>query len=60
MAETVDRSEEGKFATELPSKNLPAVEYRDLPELESTGGKRMTETTNRGAGANHSTNNPLS
>lgn len=32
MADTVGRSEERKFATELPSKNLPAVEYRDLPE----------------------------
>lgn len=32
MSETVDRSEERGLATELPSKYLPAVEYRDLPE----------------------------
>lgn len=32
MSETVDRSRERKFASESPSKNLPAVEYRDLSE----------------------------
>src|ERR687894_700412 len=31
MAETTERSG-GQLATELPSKYLPAVEYRDLPE----------------------------
>src|ERR687893_2526384 len=30
MAETTERR--GELATELPSKYLPAVEYRDLPE----------------------------
>src|ERR687896_648425 len=33
MAETTDRR--GEFATELPSKYLPAVKYRDLPEARS-------------------------
>ena len=32
MAETAER---GEFATELPSKYLPAVKYRDLPEARS-------------------------
>lgn len=32
MADIADRSGEGRIASELPSKNLPAVEYRDLPE----------------------------
>jgi hypothetical protein len=32
MAETAER---GEFATELPSKYLPAVTYRDLPEARS-------------------------
>jgi len=27
-----DRSEDGRIAPELPSKYLPPVEYRDLPE----------------------------
>jgi hypothetical protein len=30
MADTTERR--GELATELPSKYLPAVEYRDLPE----------------------------
>ena len=33
MSEAMDRRDE--FATELPSKYLPAVEYRDLPEARS-------------------------
>ena len=33
MAETTERRDE--FATELPSKYLPAVKYRDLPEARS-------------------------
>src|SRR5918995_1087195 len=33
MADTVDRS--GQIAPELPTKNLPGVEYRDLPEPAS-------------------------
>ncbi len=32
MADVVDESGETKYAPELPSKNLPTVEYRDLPE----------------------------
>src|ERR671913_1293647 len=33
MADTVERS--GQIAPELPTKNLPGVEYRDLPEPAS-------------------------
>ena len=32
MAETADRPGESNLATELPSKHLPAVPYRDLPD----------------------------
>src|SRR5918998_239360 len=32
MTETAER---GEFATEMPSKYLPAVKYRDLPEARS-------------------------
>src|ERR671921_984107 len=32
MADVADRPGGGRIATELPSRNLPGVEYRDLPE----------------------------
>src|SRR5918999_1697506 len=32
MADVADRPGGGRIAPELPSKNLPGVEYRDLPE----------------------------
>ena len=34
MADVADRRGEGGLATELPSKYLPGVEYRDLPEAQ--------------------------
>jgi hypothetical protein len=32
MADVADRPGGGRIAPELPSRNLPGVEYRDLPE----------------------------
>lgn len=35
MADVVDRRGSGEIASELPTKYLPGVEYRDLPEPQS-------------------------
>jgi hypothetical protein len=34
MADVADRRGDGELATELPSKYLPGVGYRDLPEAQ--------------------------
>ena len=48
MAEATERR--GELATELPSKYLPPVEYRDLPEpvpLRKIVGASVTNTYER-------------
>jgi hypothetical protein len=54
MAEATDRPGDGNLATELPSKHLPAVEYRDLPEPVSVwkivGASAIISATALGSG----------
>jgi hypothetical protein len=54
MAEATDRAGDSNLATELPSKHLPAVEYRDLPEPVSVwkivGASAIISATAMGSG----------